>query len=413
MTYSTYGALKNWRDFINYNKFKSIAEEVKENGQININKEELLKLISSSITTSSRNFKNKFKKIFNDKEEIFENSNLKLDFENPTELKDSNKKALVGKNAIFEGTVNDSGLQITFTTTTEFSLDSNFVLKIVGDLISRLVFDEIFYDPIIITAERLGISLFYKELDEKRNSLVDGLQKLDQADEDIDTFEILMSMSAYYATPIKDHISFTRNFDAIKKLNSKLEVNYSLSIIKEMLGAEFKKDNKQDIRFFTPKKKINRFDIPLHLASSSARCIVDLFFYLKHLGKEGDLLIIDEPESHLTLKNQRLMAKLIASIVNIKVKVFITTHSDFLIKELNNLILLNNEFEEKEKWLKSNKNLYSSKDFLDFKRVNVYQCKNGTVESLNVSKTGIEIPFFDEEISNIFRISNDLEYFID
>ena len=413
LTYSTYGALKNWRDFINYNKFKNLAEQVKENGQVLINKDDLLKLISTSINSESKNFKNKFKKLFNDKEEIFEKSTLKLEFENPTELIDSNKKALVGKNTVFEGTVNENGLQINFTTNGEFNLESNFFLKVVGDLISRLVFDEIFYDPIIITAERLGISLFYKELDEKRNSLVDGLQKLDQADEDVDAFDILMSMSAYYATPIRDHISFTRNFDAIKKLNSKLEVNYSLSIIKEMLGAEFKKDNKQDIRFFTPKKKINRFDIPLHLASSSARCVVDLYFYLKHLSKEGDLLIIDEPESHLTLKNQRLMAKLIASIVNLKIKVFITTHSDFLIKELNNLILLNNDFKEKENWLKNHKTIYNSKDKLNYENVNVYQAKNGTVESLNISKVGIEIPFFDDEISNIFRISNDLEYFID
>ncbi|WP_375190992.1 AAA family ATPase [Chryseobacterium sp.] len=413
LTYSTYGALKNWRDFINYDKFNLIADEVNNIGHVKINKEELIKLISSSITSESKNFKNKFKKLFNDKEEIFDNSKLKLEFDNPTNIKESERKAFVGNNAVFEGIVNNEGLQITFTRLNDSKLDSSFILKIVGDLISRLVFDEIFYDPIIITAERLGISLFYKELDEKRNSLVDGLQKLDQSDEDIDPFDILISMSAYYATPIRDHISFTRNFDSVKKLQSKLDINYTLTIIKEMLGAEFKKDNKQDIRFFTPKKKTNKFDIPLHLASSSARCIVDLYFYLKHLAKEGDLLMIDEPESHLTLRNQRLMAKLIASIVNLKIKVFITTHSDFLIKELNNLILLDNDFSEKENWLKNNKNSYNERDRLNFERVNVYQAKNGKVVGLNISKIGIEIPFFDEEISNIYRVSNDLEYFID
>ena len=107
------------------------------------------------------------------------------------------------------------------------------------------------------------------------------------------------------------------------------------------------------------------------------------------------------------------MAKLIASIVNLKIKVFITTHSDFLIKELNNLILLKNDFKEKENWLKNHKTIYNSKDKLNYENVNVYQAKNGTVESLNISNVGIEIPFFDDEISNIFRISNDLEYFID
>jgi len=415
LTYSTYGALKNWKDFINYNNFRFIAEELNEKGQFRSNIDELHALIKSSILSESKSFNNRFKKLFNDKEEIFEKSNLKLDFEINThsEIKEAHHKALIGKNITFEGIINNDGLQITFTRTDDFELDKPIILKVVGDLISRLVFDEIFYNPIIITAERLGISLFYKELDEKRNSLVDGLQKLDQSEDEIDTFDIIMSMSAYYATPIRDHISFTRNFDAIKKHTSKLNVNYSLSIIKEMLGAEFKKDNKQDIRFFTPKKKINKFDIPLHLASSSARCIVDLYFYLKHMSKESDLLIIDEPESHLTLRNQRLMAKLIASIINLKIKVFITTHSDFLIKELNNLILLNNDFKEKQVWLKNNKASYNSEDKINFEKVNVYQTKNGSIEMLNISKTGIEIPFFDEEISTIYRISNDLEYFID
>src|SRR5690606_31420372 len=104
----------------------------------------------------------------------------------------------------------------------------------------------------------------------------------------------------------------TRNIDNIKKNSSNIDISYPLEIIKEILGAEFKKENKQDIRFYTKNKRNNKFDIPLYLASSSARCIVDIFFYLKHIAKVGDLLIIDEPESHFTLKNQRLMAKLIA-----------------------------------------------------------------------------------------------------
>ncbi|WHT40880.1 AAA family ATPase [Myroides sp. mNGS23_01] len=257
------------------------------------------------------------------------------------------------------------------------------------------------------------MSLFYKELDEKRNSLIDSLQKLENNDDEFEAFDLLLSMSAYYATPIRDHISFTRKFDAIKKEKTSLDTSYSLSIIKKMIGAEFKKDDKQDIRFYTPKVRINRFDIPLHLASSSARCLVDLYFYLKHLAQHGDLLIIDEPESHLTLRNQRLMAKLLASMVNIGIKVFITTHSDFLVKELNNFILLNNDFKEKNKWLKDNKSMYSQADSLDYKKVNVYQVVNGKVDQLITSRYGIEVPYFDNEITEIFKVANDLEYFID
>ena len=160
-------------------------------------------------------------------------------------------------------------------------------------------------------------------------------------------------------------------------------------------------------------KKNNKFDIPLYLASSSARCIVDIYFYLKHLAKQGDILIIDEPESHLTLKNQRLIAKLIASIINLDIKVFITTHSDFLVKELNNLILLSNDFKDKEQWLIKNKKSYSKFDNIKFNEVSVYQAINGKLESLKVNNKGIEIPFFDDEINNLFSISSDLDYLID
>jgi predicted ATPase len=180
-----------------------------------------------------------------------------------------------------------------------------------------------------------------------------------------------------------------------------------------MLGAEFKKENKQDIRFYTKNKKNNKFDIPLYLASSSARCIVDIYFYLKHIAKEGDLLIIDEPESHLTLKNQRSMAKLIASLINMKVHVFITTHSDFLVKELNNLILLSNDFCGKKEWLLNNKKSYSTSDKIDYKDVSVYQAADGHLSKLIVSNKGIEVPFFDDEINNLFAISSDLDYLID
>lgn len=413
ITYSIYGMLKNWTDFINYNSFKTLETRLKAEGQISLNKEEIQDIVSKSIVTESSNFQKRIRDLFNDKEKIFSEARVKLEFEKPTDFKDCEKKIQIGENIVFEGKLVNNVLSISYIKQTKNEIDDTLFKRVLGDLFAYLVFDEIFPDPIIITAERLGISLFYKELDEQRNSLVDGLQKLDDKEGNFHPFELLMSMSAYYATPIRDHIAFTRNLDNIKKSSSKIDSTYSMEIIREILGAEFKKENKQDIRFYTKNKKNNKFDIPLYLASSSARCIVDIYFYLKHLAKQGDILIIDEPESHLTLKNQRLVAKLIASIMNLGIKVFITTHSDFLVKELNNLILLSNEFKDKEQWLQKNKKSYSSIDNIKFEEVSVYQAVNGKLESLRVTNKGIEIPFFDDEINNLFSISSDLDYLID
>ncbi|MEI7424264.1 MAG: AAA family ATPase [Prolixibacteraceae bacterium] len=413
ITYSTYGLLKNWTDFINYSSFKSIENRLKSEGQITLNREEIIAIISKSIVSESLSFQRRIRNLFNDKEKIFSNAKVKLEFEKPTVFKDSEKKINIGNNTIFEGKLKNNILSISYTKQADSEIDNSLFNRVLGDIFTSLVFEDIFPDPIIITAERLGISLFYKELDEKRNSLVDGLQKLDDQDGPMHPFDIIMSMSAYYATPIRDHIAFTRNLDNIKKSNSKLDSSYSMDIIKEILGAEFKKENKQDIRFYTKNKKNNKFDIPLYLASSSARCIVDIYFYLKHIAKEGDILIIDEPESHLTLKNQRSMAKLIASLINMKVSVFITTHSDFLVKELNNLILLSNDFDGRHEWLLRNKKSYSESDKIDYKDVSVYQAADGHLDKLKVSNKGIEVPFFDDEINNLFAISSDLDYLID
>lgn len=412
VTYSTYGALKYWRDFINYNSFKELSQEIILNGQINLNKKQIIDLTGIALKKESDKFKRRIKELFNDKEKIFDNASLKIEVDQPQTFKDKENKIRVGDNTMFEGSIKDNTLTIVYKTLNKSDLDKNLVRDIIGDLFCFMVFEDVIPDPTIITAERLGISLFYKELDERRNSMIESLQNLEKRDDNIHPFELIMNMSAYYATPIRDHIAFTRNIDNIKKNSSNIDISYPLEIIKEILGAEFKKENKQDIRFYTKNKKNNRFDIPLYLASSSARCIVDIFFYLKHIAKIGDLLIIDEPESHFTLKNQRLMAKLIASIVNLGIKVFITTHSDFLIKELNNLILLKNDFQEKVDWLVKNKKRYSEKDYLDFNSISVYQGTNGTLNSLEISRTGIEIPFFDEEINNLFAISSDLDYFI-
>ena len=53
--------------------------------------------------------------------------------------------------------------------------------------------------------------------------------------------------------------------------------------------------------------------------------------------------MIDEPELNLHPENQCRMARLLARLVNLGIRVFVTTHSDYIIKELNTLIMLNRE----------------------------------------------------------------------
>ena len=207
------------------------------------------------------------------------------------------------------------------------------------------------FDPFILSAERLGISLFYKELDFTKNRFMDVFQKLSDNDvrKNIEVFLKLMDQaSSFYAQPIKDNINYTRALEFIQNKRSKLFGNKLFDNIKEMLGGYFKYEG-NGIRFISKSRKKGKFNIPLHTASSSARGLSDLYFFLKHKADVNQLLIIDEPESHLDT------ARLLVRCVNNGLKVLITTHSDYIVKEFNNLIMLSNDFEGKEKFLKAEK----------------------------------------------------------
>ena len=60
----------------------------------------------------------------------------------------------------------------------------------------------------------------------------------------------------------------------------------------------------------------------------------------KYVAKPGHLLMIDEPELNLHPESQRKLARLLALLVKLGVNVYITTHSDYIIKEFNTLLML-------------------------------------------------------------------------
>ena len=78
--------------------------------------------------------------------------------------------------------------------------------------------------------------------------------------------------------------------------------------------------------------------IPLDQASSMVSELAPLALYLHSGVKPGDTLIIEEPEAHLHPGAQADMAVILARLVRAGVRVIITTHSDWLLQEIGNLI---------------------------------------------------------------------------
>ena len=79
-------------------------------------------------------------------------------------------------------------------------------------------------------------------------------------------------------------------------------------------------------------------DIRLTRASSMVSELAPVVLFLRGVVGPGDTLIIEEPEAHLHPAAQTQMAITLARLVRSGVRVVVTTHSDWLLQEIANLM---------------------------------------------------------------------------
>ncbi len=91
---------------------------------------------------------------------------------------------------------------------------------------------------------------------------------------------------------------------------------------------------------FTYRPEGWKADMPLTNASSMVSELAPVALYLRHIVLPENVLIVEEPESHLHPAMQVEFARQIAAVVNSGVRVMITTHSEWLLEELANLVRL-------------------------------------------------------------------------
>ena len=79
-------------------------------------------------------------------------------------------------------------------------------------------------------------------------------------------------------------------------------------------------------------------DIRLTRASSMVSELAPVVLFLRGILSPGDTFIIEEPEAHLHPAAQTQMARCLARLVRAGVRVVVTTHSDWLLQEIANLM---------------------------------------------------------------------------
>lgn len=263
----------------------------------------------------------------------------------------------------------------------------------------------------IASAERTGAALFQREVDFTRSRLIDLLKETT-----INPQQLLGRFTAEYPLPVKHNIDFIRDLPNIVSKQSDFSEEHPeiIAALIDITGGDYQVNNAGGINY----SPANQPDLKLNLAQSSStvRSLVDIIFYLRHVAKKGDLLMVDEPELNLHPENQRKIARFFAMLINAGIRVFITTHSDYIIKEFNALLLLNKEDERLQQIAK--REGYQTNELLKPEQLNIYMTVPDTtvidrkaytlVPAKITAENGIELKTFDDTIEDMNRIQDEI-----
>ena len=81
-------------------------------------------------------------------------------------------------------------------------------------------------------------------------------------------------------------------------------------------------------------------DLALMNTSSMVSELAPVVLYLRHVVRKGDVIIIEEPESHLHPQMQVAFTRFLAAVVKAGIRVIVTTHSEWVLEALANLVRL-------------------------------------------------------------------------
>lgn len=426
VTYALYGFLRSWRDILYVELEEKIGEILKESTNSQI---DLIPLFTGQINKYLGRIAKRYEKglprVFASSPGLLSEAVVKvsvpseIDFQGPAYHR-SIKDSTGGKTLATLRKAEDSSILEMLIGDQSLAQSRFGLIDFVADAIADIVFSAYFPDVFITSAERTGAAMFLRELDFGRTRLIEALGQQDKK-EIRNPFELFEKMQAGYALPVQDNVDFVRQIEDIDKQISPLVQGHPkvLTEFEAVIGGTYKVVKGKGL-YYQP-KGTGKPRLSMSESSSSVRALLLISFYLRCRAKLGDLLMIDEPELNLHPVNQRAFARLIAYLVNCGVRVFMTTHSDYIIKELNTLIMLNAQTEHSKSV--QQKYGYGDEERIDPVKVKLFMTcsvtkkrdgkgKRAKFNSLREAKIhpdqGIEVETFDTTIDTMNAIQTEI-----
>ena len=261
----------------------------------------------------------------------------------------------------------------------------------------------------MLTVERNSIYTFKTELSLGRNELIDRIQQKSGRSE-LDILDIVNSSSRRYPLAVRSSLRIANDLDNVQKFNSPY-YNIAELIEKGILQGEVKITRTGDVEFISDKVGKTKH-LPIHLTSSIVKTMSSLVIYLKHIARKGDLLIIDEPEMNFHPNVQISLLRIFTILTKLDLRIIISTHSDYMIRELNNLIMAGTIYKKDAQLVKElgyEESMILNKNDIAVKYFNYGRLKRLLdVVDVKVEDDGFAIESIDNTINEQNRITETL-----
>lgn len=261
----------------------------------------------------------------------------------------------------------------------------------------------------MLTVERNSIYTFKTELSLGRNELIDRIQQKSGRSE-LDILDMVNSSSRRYPLAVRSSLRIANDLENVQKFNSPYYKIAEL-IEKGILQGEVKITRTGDVEFVSDKVGKTKH-LPIHLTSSIVKTMSSLVIYLKHIARKGDLLIIDEPEMNFHPNVQISLMQIFAILTKLDLRIIISTHSDYMIREVNNLIMAGTIYSKDAQLIRElgyNEKMLLNKNDIAVKYFNYGKLKRLLdVVDVKVEDDGFAIESIDNTINDQNRITETL-----
>lgn len=279
---------------------------------------------------------------------------------------------------------------------------------IINDVLTfalRQLMGKVLPRPVLLTAERTGVSLFASDvmsyaLSKRSERTSYGIDRAATA-----------ALLEHYPMAIIQEMMLQSDIKQTRQDRPYLmggfapaDAFYEWFASKVMDGDVVSRDGK-----LYYKQGSNQLDMPIADVSSSVRALTELNYFVHYLMAPGALLMIDEPELNLHPERQRLLMRALARMTNkFGVGIVLSTHSVTMVRELNTLLAFKSIGDDAVAMVKAYG--YEDDELLDEDGVSCGVVEDGTIyqSKQGLQKKGFFVQSFDNTNDAIAAVQSDI-----